>query len=603
MDLDPASFKGLSRFLAPSAGGPLADRALGEKLISLEQLEECVREQDRTGRPLDEILVERGFLKQEEVTRLKAPPLPPEVVEAASDPLRILDHYVLVSLLGKGGMAEVWKAWDRSLGRWVAVKYLRPDIGHPTQRIEREGRMAGAFSHPGIISIFERGLHHGRPYLVMPFVDGSPPRAPLPPREAARVAHEVAQALAHVHERGVIHRDVKPANILIADGGYVVLADFGLAIPDDLGTSRWAVSGTPEYASPEQVRGDVLDARTDIYSLGATLYHLLSGHPPFSGRDPEEIGAKVLRGQVEPLRGIPSDLRAAVRKAMALERADRYATMEEFDLDVRGHLERARRGPAIRPRLLAILLAIAMLPWALTAWLYLQGRAREAQDVYKALREAERELSAAEQARGDPKAGVESVARQARSAASLFRRVLEWSEGKEPEAHVGLGRCLELEGEIREAEIEYGKAGTLPSANLALARLWTRRLLEERPGRDWKSLVRGRLAANHPLRAYVEARWEDVLAGDVPRSDDVLALARGVAAIKLGRWEEAVREIDVSLRLNGDDATTLYYLGIAREGRGDKAAAAAAWRESLEKARGPWPLRPEAQKRLNALKP
>ena len=600
MDFDPVSFKGLSRFLAPSAGGPLADRALGEKLISLEQLEECVREQDSSGRPLDEILVERGYLKAEEVTRLKAPPLPPEVVEAAGDPLRILDHYVLVSLLGKGGMAEVWKAWDRSLGRWVAVKYLRPDIGHPTQRIEREGRMAGAFSHPGIISIFERGLHHGRPYLVMPFVDGHPPRAPLPSREAARIAHEVAQALAHVHERGVIHRDVKPANILIAEGGHVVLADFGLAIPDDSGTSRWAVSGTPEYASPEQVRGDVLDARTDVYSLGATLYHLLSGHPPFSGRTADEIGAKVLRGEVEPLRGVPSDLRRAVRKAMSLEKRDRYATMEEFDRGLRAHLERAARGPAIRAGRLAILLALAALPWAMTAWLYIQGRSREAQDVYKALREGERELAAAEQARGDVGGGSEAVFRQTRRAEPFFKMALEWSDGSQLEAHLGLGRCMELRDELREAEAEYLQAG--PSGNAALARMWTRRLVEGRRGRDWRALVRARVGAAHPLRSFVDERWDEVLKSDLARSDDVVSLARGVAAIELKRWDDAVKWIDESLRVNRGDAAALHYLGIAREGHGDRAAAAEAFRESLRKAPTPWPLRPDAERRLEMMK-
>ena len=191
MKLDPRSFKGLSRFLAPSAGGPLADRALEERLISAEQLQECIQEQDRSGRPLDELLVERGFLKTEEVTRLKQPPLPAEVLEAAGDPLRHLGHYVLVDQVGAGGMAEVWKAWDRSLGRWVAVKYLKPDIGHPTQRIEREGRMAGRLSHPGIISIFERGQYGGRPYLVMPFVQAKPLPAPMPPLEAARLVLEL----------------------------------------------------------------------------------------------------------------------------------------------------------------------------------------------------------------------------------------------------------------------------------------------------------------------------------------------------------------------------------------------------------------------------
>src|SRR6185295_14714960 len=171
MTVDPRAFKGLSRFLAPSAGGPVADRAVSEKLITSEQLQECILEQDSSGKPLDEILVERGFLKADDVTRLRAPAVPAEAVPWLSDPERLLGHYVLVSLLGTGGMAEVWKAWDRSLGRWVAVKYLKAGIGHPTQRIEREGRMAGQLSHPSIITIFERGQQGGRAYLVMPFVD------------------------------------------------------------------------------------------------------------------------------------------------------------------------------------------------------------------------------------------------------------------------------------------------------------------------------------------------------------------------------------------------------------------------------------------------
>src|SRR5579863_8732264 len=239
MRIDPRSFKGLSRFLAPSAGGPIADRAVSEKLITLEQLQECVDLQERSGQPLDEILVEQGYLRLEDVIRLRAPAVPPEAMAWVSDPARNLGHYVLVSLLGTGGSAEVWKAWDRSLGRWVAVKFLKREVGHPTQRIEREGRMAGQLSHPSIITIFERGKQDGRAYLVMPFVDGKLPKLPLPPREAARLALEVSRALVHAHGMGVIHRDVKPANILVDAGGRVVLTDFGLAIPDESATSRW----------------------------------------------------------------------------------------------------------------------------------------------------------------------------------------------------------------------------------------------------------------------------------------------------------------------------------------------------------------------------
>src|SRR6185369_10876869 len=117
-------------------------------------------------------------------------------------------------------------------------------------------------------------------------------------------------------EAGVIHRDVKPANILVEAGGRIVLADFGLAILDDAATSRWAMSGTPEYASPEQIRGDPLDNRTDIYSLGATFYHLLSGKPPFSGVGTDEITENVLKALPPPLRGVPKPLARIVRRAM-----------------------------------------------------------------------------------------------------------------------------------------------------------------------------------------------------------------------------------------------------------------------------------------------
>jgi hypothetical protein len=148
MNLDPRSFKGLSRFLAPSAGGPVADRAVHEKLITSEQLQECVAEQDRSGRPLDEILVERGYMTVDDVTRLRSPAVPTAVLPWLSNPDRVLDHYILISLLGTGGMAEVWKAWDRSLGRWVAVKYLKREVGHPCSGSSGKGGWRGSSPIP-----------------------------------------------------------------------------------------------------------------------------------------------------------------------------------------------------------------------------------------------------------------------------------------------------------------------------------------------------------------------------------------------------------------------------------------------------------------------
>jgi tetratricopeptide (TPR) repeat protein len=603
MKVDPRSFKGLSRFLAPSAGGPVADRAVSEKLITPQQLQECIEEQDRSGRPLDEILVERGFLKPDDVTRLRAPAVPAEVVPWLSDPERVLDHYVLVSLLGTGGMAEVWKAWDRSLGRWVAVKYLKRDIGHPMQRIEREGRMAGQLSHPSIITIYERGQHGGRAYLVMPFVDGLPPKPPLPPREAARLALEVARALAHAHEMGVIHRDVKPANILVEAGGRVVLADFGLAILDDTVTSRWAMSGTPEYASPEQIRGDPLDARTDIYSLGATLYHLLSGKPPFSGSGTSEITEKVLKDDPPPLPQAPRPLAAALRRAMAKDREDRFASVGEFASELESWIERSRPGMRMKPAWIAVALLATLLSWAATFLVLMQVQKQEdRQRVLQALRDGERKLGVAERRRADPASTTADVDLAARDAMMEFNLALRWSGGKEPEARLGIGRCHELMGDDRKAEESFLEAGDLSAAKTALAWLWAERLLEGRKDRDWKAQILQKVETPVRVRRLAEGRWAEILA---PHSDDrdnpVLALLQGVAAIELEKWDDALARVDAALRLRPHDSTLLYYKGVALQAKGDRAGAGAAWAEALQHRPNDWALQPELLKRQATL--
>lgn len=600
MKVDPRAFKGLSRFLAPSAGGPVADRAVAEKLVTTEQLQECIAEQDRSGRPLDEILVERGYLKADDATRLRAPALPPEVLPFVNNPDRVLDHYVLVSLLGTGGMAEVWKAWDRSLGRWVAVKYLKREIGHPTQRIEREGRMAGQLSHPSIITIFERGQHDGRAYLVMPFVDGAPPKSPLPPREAARLALEVARALAHAHDAGVIHRDVKPANILVEAGGRVVLADFGLAILDDTATSRWAMSGTPEYASPEQIRGDPLDVRTDIYSLGATLYHLLAGRPPFTGTGVDDITLKVLKEDPPPLKGMPKPLTSAVRRAMSRDREHRYASVTEFAAVLESWIETSRSGFRLKPAWVVIGLLSALLPWAVTLVILKQFQNQaDRRQVLQALRDGERKLERAERRRSDPSSSDPEVAAAAREALVEFRLAVKWSGGSEPEAQMGIGRCAELLGDEKQAEEAYEGARDLTDARAALARLWGRRLLELRQDRDWKAVLIEKAPAGQPARLLAEGKWEALLSlGSVDQDDEMLALAQGVAAIELRRWDDAVHRLDAALRIQPRDCTALYYKGIALAGRGDAAAAKGVWTEALNAGPRDGPLKPQIRKRL-----
>jgi len=599
MKVDPRSFKGLSRFLAPSAGGPVADRAVADHLVTPEQLQECIAEQDRSGRPLDQILIERGYLKAEDAERLKAPPLPIDVIPWLQVPDRLLGHYVLVSLLGTGGMAEVWKAWDRSLGRWVAVKYLKGEIGHPTQRIEREGRMAGQLSHPSIITIFERGQQDNRPYLVMPFVDGTPPRAPLPARSAAQLALEVARALTHVHEAGVIHRDVKPANILVETGGRVVLADFGLAILDETATSQWAMSGTPEYASPEQVQGDRLDLRTDIYSLGATLYHLLAGKPPYSGSGPDEITAKILREDPPPLKGAPRALARTIRRAMARDRQKRYASSAEFARDLETWLEESRPGRGIRPAWIVLAVLALGISWGATVLILLQAQRQEEREVVlQSLLQANRKLSAAERRRADPGSNRLEVEMTAREALAEFSVALRASGGRDREAQLGLGACHEILGDLQKAQEAYQDAADLPGARSALAWLLARNLVEHRPGKDWGAAIRALPAAPPAVRLLAAGSWEDVLTQAASAQDSELGgLLQGYAAIQLRRWDAALQALARSLRLRPHDSDVLYYEGVAFWGKGDVLAAKAAWASALSEAASEWPLRAEAERR------
>jgi hypothetical protein len=451
MKFDARALKGLSGALAPSAGGGLADRALAEGFITPEQFESCVREQEACGRPADQILVERGHLTAAQAARLRPSPIPPEAERALQDPALRLGHYVRVERIGEGGMAEVWKSWDLSLGRWVAVKVLRPEVGQPTRRIEREGRAAGGLSHPNIMPIYERGTHEGRPYLVMPHVDARPPSRPLAPREAARVAREVALALAHAHGRGIIHRDVKPGNVLVGEGGRVLLADFGLAVAEEAGGSPFSVSGTPEFASPEQLRGDPLDGRTDVYSLGVTLRHLVGGPMP-------SALAAVVTGATRP--------DARLRTASASEMAEQLGRF-------------LSPGPAsqlLRPAAIGMALLAAALAAGVTyVTLSLHGERERAEQVGENYLRGMRALMEAEQEASQPKPGAARVIEAASRAIPLFLEAVHLAGGVQPDATARLGRCYELMGQDARAEEAYGRATSDPLALEGLARIWFRR--------------------------------------------------------------------------------------------------------------------------------
>ncbi|HYN81327.1 MAG TPA: LpqB family beta-propeller domain-containing protein [Gemmatimonadaceae bacterium] len=257
------------------------------------------------------------------------------------------DRYRIERELGQGGMATVYLADDIKHGRKVAVKVVHPELSAVlgAERFLSEIHVTAALQHPHILPLFDSGQAEGQLFYVMPFVDGESLRGrlnrerQLPIDEAVRFTREVASALDYAHRHGVVHRDIKPENILIHDGQAVV-ADFGIALAvSHAGGGRLTQTGlslgTPQYMSPEQATGErEIDARSDIYSLGAVTYEALTGEPPFTGPSAQAIVAKVITTEPRPLatqrKSIPPHVEAAVLKSLEKMPADRFATAAEF---------------------------------------------------------------------------------------------------------------------------------------------------------------------------------------------------------------------------------------------------------------------------------
>jgi eukaryotic-like serine/threonine-protein kinase len=320
--------------------------------------------------------------------------------------------YTVERRLGVGGMGEVWRAHDERLGRDVAVKLILPHPSNADERVrafEREARAAGALNHINVLTVYDVGDHHGAPYLVTECLEGEPLRArlgrgALSVDAALDVALQVARGLGAAHARGIVHRDLKPENVFLALDGRVKILDFGLATLHDsasaspspelpAGTTRSLVAGTAGYMAPEQVRGEAVDRRADIFALGAVLYEMLAGRRAFKGNSTLGTLEAVLTLQPPDLsdvnQDVPPDLSHIVRRCLAKSPDDRFATAADLVSALDSAL-RARnlppppgllvllRRPAVMVTVLLVIVAVAAAGWR---WRMSTSRARWARTV------------------------------------------------------------------------------------------------------------------------------------------------------------------------------------------------------------------------------
>src|SRR5262245_46101960 len=270
--------------------------------------------------------------------------------------LERLGPYKIETMIGQGGMGQVFKAFDTKLNRPVAIKFLSEELADPAgrRRFQRGAQMASALNHPHILTVHDVGEFEGRQYLVTEFVDGGTLKNWAKAekrswRQVIELLTGVADGLAAAHQAGILHRDLKPDNILVARNGYAKLADFGLAKLEQAPDSEDAaptlpeghtrpgmIIGTVAYMSPEQVGGKPLDARSDIFSFGTLLYEMLTGRRPFSGGSDLEVLQNILHGSPQQLgEDVPAALRTLIEKALEKDPAERYQTMRDMVVDLR----------------------------------------------------------------------------------------------------------------------------------------------------------------------------------------------------------------------------------------------------------------------------
>jgi eukaryotic-like serine/threonine-protein kinase len=296
-------------------------------------------------------------------------------------------RYRLEHVLGHGGMATVYRAYDVELERPVAVKLLAPGLAVDDEfrhRFVREARLAARLSHPNVVQVYDAGEDAGRPFIVMEYVPGETlervlaRRRKLPPQEAGPLAAQAAHGLQHAHDAGLVHRDVKPHNLLLRADGVLKVADFGIARAAESTrlTLAGTVLGTAAYLAPEQALGDEVTAAVDVYALGAVLYELLTGRPPYDFTSLAELAEKQRDGEIVPVRDleptVPDALEAVVMHCLARDPRFRPAAAR----DVADALERATRASTMtRPTAATVALPRRTAVGARRAWPWLAAAA------------------------------------------------------------------------------------------------------------------------------------------------------------------------------------------------------------------------------------
>ena len=321
-----------------------------KNLATSEEVEECLAEQkqlaaDNRQPALSDLLIKKGIVTKRQIDR---------IIKSMEElrPAQQIPGYQILEKLGSGAMATVFKAKQLSLDRLVAIKVLPKRFSENPEYVERfyrEGKAAAKLNHPNIVQAIDVGEANGYHYFVMEYVEGHTLYDELiagkvfSESEALDIAIQITRALVHAHENGLIHRDVKPKNIMITKDGVAKLADMGLArMAADEQTAQAEAGkayGTPYYISPEQIRGEVdIDFRADIYSLGATLYHMVTGRVPFDGPTPVAVMNKHLKEPLTPPDHINPSLSVGlgevVETMMAKRREDRYASTTDLLMDL-----------------------------------------------------------------------------------------------------------------------------------------------------------------------------------------------------------------------------------------------------------------------------